>query len=319
MPSDNVVNTPSKYYISYDFNSIEVNLGQFSQGHLQSSINYAHSKSLLDVSNMNHHQERDPQLIKYWDKATKLTTSFEKFTLLHVPREQNERADLLSKMACTQRCENNCSIIHEKIYKPTVEEKDVFPGGLEATKRLKQEASKYTPEGVYGSHIGGQALASKIIRANVSGLQTFIRPYQSHYTRLCHQTLPQIGCQHPIPFLSSGRIDKISDRGSRLLQKVNGRVLFTTKDKIVFHLNRALSNKQTGGASQQGNTKRITKKIGGRKREMGRGSLSSVMVISYYTHSTTQEIPFRLTFNIKAVILVEIGEPSPRTTLFHQA
>ncbi|RDY03598.1 hypothetical protein CR513_12797, partial [Mucuna pruriens] len=40
---------------------------------------------------------------------------------------------------------------------------------------------------------------------------------------------------------------------------------------------------------------------------------------SYHTipHSTTNETPFRLTFGTKAVILVEIGQSSPQTTLFH--
>ncbi|RDX66113.1 hypothetical protein CR513_55160, partial [Mucuna pruriens] len=54
------------------------------------------------------------------------------------------------------------------------------------------------------------------------------------------------------------------------------------------------------------------KKIRGRKKEMGGGAPSGVM-------STTQETPFRLTFNIVAVILVEVEEPSSRTTVFHQA
>ncbi|RDX88204.1 hypothetical protein CR513_30224, partial [Mucuna pruriens] len=39
---------------------------------------------------------------------------------------------------------------------------------------------------------------------------------------------------------------------------------------------------------------------------------------SYHTtsHSTTQETPFQLMFDIEAMILVEIGESSPRTALF---
>ncbi|RDX99859.1 hypothetical protein CR513_17010, partial [Mucuna pruriens] len=45
------------------------------------------------------YQARDPQLMKHLDKATKMATAFEKFTLHHVPREQNERANLLSKLA----------------------------------------------------------------------------------------------------------------------------------------------------------------------------------------------------------------------------
>ncbi|RDX75650.1 Tf2-9, partial [Mucuna pruriens] len=42
------------------------------------------------------------------------------------------------------------------------------------------------------------------------------------------------------------------------------------------------------------------------------------VIWSYHTtpHSTTGETPFRLTYGSEAVIPVEIGEPSPRTTLF---
>ncbi|RDX62079.1 hypothetical protein CR513_59626, partial [Mucuna pruriens] len=107
------------------------------------------------------YQARDPQLIKYWDRAMKLVTSFKKFTLLHVLWEQSERADLLSKY--------NWSVIH-KISKPTIEEpsvyysearqtwmdslleyfrKDTIPKDTEAAKRLKWEASKYILIGEY--------------------------------------------------------------------------------------------------------------------------------------------------------------------------
>ncbi|RDY12959.1 hypothetical protein CR513_02181, partial [Mucuna pruriens] len=50
------------------------------------------------------------------DKATNLTTFFEKFTLLHVPRKQNERADL----------------------------KDVLPQNLDSATKVKRQAAKYT-------------------------------------------------------------------------------------------------------------------------------------------------------------------------------
>ncbi|RDY10427.1 hypothetical protein CR513_05061, partial [Mucuna pruriens] len=74
---------------------------------------------------------------------TKLATSFEK--------TKNERVDLLSKLASTQRCGNNCSIIHEKISKPMVE--DLSRCCVETRKTWmdmlfeyfrKDEASKYT-------------------------------------------------------------------------------------------------------------------------------------------------------------------------------
>ncbi|RDX75240.1 hypothetical protein CR513_44906, partial [Mucuna pruriens] len=71
---------------------------------------------------------------------------------------------------------------------------------------------------------------------------------------------------------------------------------------------------QKNGQAKSANkviTKRITKKV---------EELSQVLW-NYHTtlYSTTQETPFRLTFDIEAVILVEIREPSPKTALFQHA
>ncbi|RDX69802.1 hypothetical protein CR513_51036, partial [Mucuna pruriens] len=71
---------------------------------------------------------------------------FEKFTLLHVPREKNERADLLAKLESTQKGGLNRIVIQEALGQPT-------------------SLTNYTKEvhkRVCGSHIGGRALASII-------------------------------------------------------------------------------------------------------------------------------------------------------------
>ncbi|RDX72393.1 rnhA, partial [Mucuna pruriens] len=49
------------------------------------------------------YQAKDPQLAKYCERVASTASSFDKFTLLHVSREQNERADLLAKLASTQK------------------------------------------------------------------------------------------------------------------------------------------------------------------------------------------------------------------------
>ncbi|MCI23157.1 gag-pol polyprotein, partial [Trifolium medium] len=48
-------------------------------------------------------QTKDPQLIKYLSKVKGLIENFEFFELIYVPREQNARADLLSKLASTKK------------------------------------------------------------------------------------------------------------------------------------------------------------------------------------------------------------------------
>ncbi|RDX98911.1 hypothetical protein CR513_18099, partial [Mucuna pruriens] len=109
-------------------------------------------------------QARDPQLVKYLDRTAKLVTTFEKFTLHHVPREQNEWVDLLSKLATSQKRGVHKSIIHESIGRPIIEEPklgcveehttwmsplmaylrdEIKPEDLVKVKKLIKEAARY--------------------------------------------------------------------------------------------------------------------------------------------------------------------------------
>ncbi|RDY05807.1 Protein NYNRIN, partial [Mucuna pruriens] len=79
----------------------------------RASNNQAESNSKLVTGQVNNeYQTRDPQLARYKEWAIKLATDFEKFELIHVPRDQNERADLLAKLASTQRRGQLRSVIH---------------------------------------------------------------------------------------------------------------------------------------------------------------------------------------------------------------
>ncbi|RDX99753.1 hypothetical protein CR513_17147, partial [Mucuna pruriens] len=62
----------------------------------------AKSDSKLITGQMNdEYQARDPQSAKYQEWIVKLASTFEKFILVHVLRDQNERANLLAKLAST--------------------------------------------------------------------------------------------------------------------------------------------------------------------------------------------------------------------------
>ncbi|RDX67038.1 Retrovirus-related Pol polyprotein from transposon opus, partial [Mucuna pruriens] len=87
----------------------------------------AKSDSKLIIGQVNgEYQVKDPQLAKYRDKATFMASSFDSFTLLHVPRDQNERADLLAKLASTQRRGQQKTVIHEKLSVPTIDRSKVL-------------------------------------------------------------------------------------------------------------------------------------------------------------------------------------------------
>ncbi|RDX98559.1 rnhA, partial [Mucuna pruriens] len=70
------------------------------------------------------YQAKDPKLAKYRERARAMAASFESFKLLHVPRDQNERANLLAKLASTRRGLQRL-VIHENISTPTIDKQEV--------------------------------------------------------------------------------------------------------------------------------------------------------------------------------------------------
>ncbi|RDX81321.1 rnhA, partial [Mucuna pruriens] len=121
------------------------------------------------------YQAKDLQLTRYLGMVKAQTETFEGFTLLHVPREQNERANLLAKLASLYR-----TLIQKVLGHPTIKGTGLYRRGfvgqlyrrgfsyplLQCLEETKAEhAIKEVHEGACESHIGGRALASKIAHA----------------------------------------------------------------------------------------------------------------------------------------------------------
>jgi len=81
----------------------------------------ARSDSLLVTGQVNgEFTVKDPQLAKYLDYMKTLATTFHTFRLTHVPREENSRADLLSKLASCTKPGQQRSVIKETLTNPRV-------------------------------------------------------------------------------------------------------------------------------------------------------------------------------------------------------
>ncbi|RDX72392.1 Gypsy retrotransposon integrase-like protein 1, partial [Mucuna pruriens] len=183
---------------------------------------------------------------------------------------------------------------------------------------LDEEDSPYVlrevHEGICGTHIGGRALASKIARAGYYW-PTLKRDCMD-YVRKCdkcqkfaegHKASPE-NLHHvmsPWPFFKWG-VDILGP-----FPPAPGQVKFGIPAEIVSDNGTQFASKATAEFCQDLKIKLEEAK--GRWAE----ELHQVLW-SYHTtpHSSTNETPFCLTFGTEAMILVEIGEPSPRTTLF---
>ncbi|XP_072084445.1 uncharacterized protein [Arachis hypogaea] len=161
-------------------------------------------------------QVKDPLLEKYWLITKDLISKFKEFDIIHVNREQNTRADVLSKLATTRQAENTSALSQLTLDKPSFEQETILsitqvpdwrtpffdyintgtiPKGEPNLPLFRRRASFYTVlgntlyrrehsqpllkcisieeaeevmaethEGVCGNHIGGRALATKILR-----------------------------------------------------------------------------------------------------------------------------------------------------------
>nr|XP_025636282.1 uncharacterized protein LOC112730408 [Arachis hypogaea] len=161
-------------------------------------------------------QVKDPLLEKYWLITKDLISKFKEFDIIHVNREQNTRADVLSKLATTRQAENTSALAQLTLDKPSFEQDTILsitqvpdwripfldyintgtiPNDEPNLPLFRRRASFYivlgntlyrrghsqpllkcisnkeaeevmaeTHEGVCGNHIGGRALAAKILR-----------------------------------------------------------------------------------------------------------------------------------------------------------
>jgi len=69
-------------------------------------------------------QARDPQLAKYLEVVQSVAKNFVLFEFVHVPREQNCRADLLSKLASCSKLGQHKSVIRETLVVPRVDTRE---------------------------------------------------------------------------------------------------------------------------------------------------------------------------------------------------
>jgi len=104
------------------------------------------------------YQAKDPQMASYLRYVTLLRETFPVFELVHVPREQNARADLLPKLASLGKGGCQRSVIQEILKSPRttagcageVQQVETLEGGRRGHRLLMQEMLKVPKVSAYG-------------------------------------------------------------------------------------------------------------------------------------------------------------------------
>ncbi|XP_016199385.1 uncharacterized protein LOC107640375 [Arachis ipaensis] len=264
-------------------------------------------------------QVKDPLLEKYWLVTKDLISKFKEFDIIHVNREQNTRADVLSKLATTRQAENTSALSQLTLDKPSFEQDTILsitqvpdwripflnyintgtiPNNEPNLPLFRRRASFYTVlgntlyrrghsqpllkciskeeaeevmaethEGVCGNHIGGRALAAKILRTGY---------YWPTIKQDCITKVKACdNCQ---------KHATLSETPAEELHTIEG----------------------------------LKKKLGEAKGEWA--DLIPEILWSYNTsiQSATGETPFKLVYGAEALIPVEVSVPTLRTKLYNQ-
>ncbi|XP_015942775.1 uncharacterized protein LOC107468047 [Arachis duranensis] len=129
---------------------------------LQVTNLHVYCDSLLVVQQVNQHfQTKDPILLKYLEIVNKLITRFSKIEITHIERDQNHRADILSKLATSQS--HNASLLQSTLQEPSINmignlqsedswqkpyiqylKNAKFPPEVKDIKKFKRQASFFT-------------------------------------------------------------------------------------------------------------------------------------------------------------------------------
>ncbi|RDX73035.1 rnhA, partial [Mucuna pruriens] len=273
------------------------------------------------------YQAKDLQLAKYWNRAKSQVATFEKFTLIHVPHKQNERADLLyphsanyrsNKVLCIDRQQSWMDPIVDflqdnQISQDHQEAKHSFfypllkcLGGKEVQHAMREihegrvrYISEEGPLQARSHRLHLRRLKMSLSPSICQKMQQMSMPCKP--TQSTTRTTPFIFILLPIPYVKF------------LLVVVD---YFTKQVEVELIMTISLESVESANKVILRGLQRRLEEAKGRSVEQ----LPQVLW-SYHTtpYSTTQEILFQLTFGKDAMILVEIEEPSLRTTFFQSA
>ncbi|XP_077249480.1 uncharacterized protein LOC143889048 [Tasmannia lanceolata] len=294
----------------------------------------------------------DERMVKYLSQVCQLASKFKSFEVIRIPRAENTKADVLSKLAASGYTTLG-SICMEFLQKSSIEGKaagimqvehescwmnDIIeylrsgklPEAKKDARKVTQRAARFsldgenlykrsytlpylkclrpsnaayalqeTHEGICGEHLGGKALAIKVL---LRGL----------YSPTLRQDALNLVRRFGIPRVL------ITDNG-RQFDCRNFRKLCS--DLKIEQRFTSVAHPQTNGQTEvtnrillQGIKKRLDEKAGRWADELYH------VLWAYRTtpRTSTGESPFNLSFGTEAVIPVDVGAPSPRVTNFNE-
>ncbi|XP_025618967.1 uncharacterized protein [Arachis hypogaea] len=310
-------------------------------GHKATNLT-AHCDSLLVVQQIRgEFQVKDPLLERYWLIAKDLISNFNSFTIIHVHREQNVRADILSKLAATRAETQTSTLSQHTLTKPSIELLSIesinhlhdwrrpfleyictgaIPRDELHPQQFRRKASFYT------------RISGELYRRGFS--QPLLRCLDQDQAREVMNGVHEGVCGNRIggralaakiirtgyywPTIKRDCIARV-----KACDKCQKHEAISTKPAEVLHSMEVSWPFHRWGLDILGPFptapgQAIRKKLDNAKGEWAK--LIPEVLWSYNTtmHSTTGETPFKLVYGSEALIPIEVGIPTLRTELYDE-
>ncbi|XP_077237190.1 uncharacterized protein LOC143878861 [Tasmannia lanceolata] len=248
------------------------------------------------------YEARDERMVKYLSKVRLLASKFQSFVVIRIPRTENAKADVLSKLLASGYTALG-SICMEFLHKSSIEREAIEVMQVERESCWMDEIIEYLRNGkLPEAKKEARKVIQRAARFSLDGENLFKRSY----------TLPYLKCLRP------------SDATYALQETHEGicknfrKFCFDLKNEQRFT---SVAHPQTNGQTEvtnkillQGIKKRLDDKAGRWADELYH------ILWAYRTtpRASTGESPFNLSFGTEAVIPVDVGTPSPRVTSFNE-
>ncbi|CAJ2644717.1 unnamed protein product [Trifolium pratense] len=286
-------------------------------------------------------QTKEPQLIKYVEGVQSLAKHFDSFELVYVPREQNMRADLLSKLASTKKPGSHRTVIQETIKTPSIGgedlmmvieeedwrspiirylQKDELPKEREKAFKLKKMAAWYS---MVGDRLYKRGFASPLLLcvSNEEAKHIMSEVHEgscgSHIgSRALAGKILRAGFYWPDIHDDTAMFGLpkyiVFDNGTQFASE---KVVEFCRSKGIKNTFISVEHPQANGQAESAN-KVILRALKRRLDSKGEAWVAHISPIlwSYHTtpQSSTGEAPFTMVYGSDAMIPVEINPPSWR-------
>ncbi|XP_077247223.1 uncharacterized protein LOC143886939 [Tasmannia lanceolata] len=253
------------------------------------------------------YEARDKRMIKYLSKVRQLSSKFKSFEVIRIPRTENTKADVLSKLAASGYTTLG-NICMEFLQKSSIENKAAEVMQVEHESSWMDEIIDYLRSGkLPEAKKEARKVTQRAAQFSLDSENLFKRSY----------TLPYL--KYLWPGNAAYALQETHKGNGKQFDCRNFRK-FCSDLKIEQRFT-SVAHPQTNGQTEvtnrillQGIKKRLDDKGGG-----GADELYHVLWAYRTTPRTpTGESPFNLSFGTEAVIPVDVGTPSPRVTNFSE-